>query len=342
MAQNNPSSHRLARDEDGAETVISTVLLLGIMITVSGAMLAWGIPMIQRNEALASYSATLGSFEGLEAQLEVVVAQGEGASRTAAVSSSAGVINLNGKSDMWLMIWTYVDWAELTFWEFEKDQTGFLVQDLSRPLGSPPKNWQVTVNWSENGTSATKGLVGTRVDFGVVLEPPLTGTVHAGNGTAVGGFKWFETDAVKYRYPSVGGTYSIHMANGGLVVREPGINPRVANGPMILSQDDEDGKSSYLVNLVALNSTDAPFNAVTAGNFYISMTNQGSQLYMPDPIHSLKFQFLGQGRKGWLAYFRSNEGFLASNTADEVGYTQDEPFQLSIIETEVKIRLGFR
>lgn len=342
MALNHPSSYRLARDEDGAETVISTVLLLGIMITISGAMLAWGIPLLQRNEALASYSATLGSFEGLEAQMEVVVTQGEGASRTGALSSSAGVITLNGKSDVWLMIWSYVDWAELTFREFERDQTGFVVQDLLQPLGTPSKNWQVTIDWAENGTSTTKGIDGTRVDYGVVMEPPLSGTVRAGNGTLVGGFKWFETDAIKYRYPSIGGTYSIQMVNGGLVVREPGLNPRVATAPMVLSQENDNGKLSFLINLVNLNSTNAPFNSVTAGNFYISMTNQGSQVSMPDPIYAIKFQFLGQGRKGWLSYFRADEGFLVSNIVDEVGYTQDQPFQLSMIETEVKIRLGFR
>ena len=342
MATNHPSSRRLAPDEDGAETVISTVLILGIMITVSGTMLAWGIPMLQRNEALASYSATLGGFEGLKAQMDVVVAQGEGASRTAALSSSAGVITLNGNSDQWLMVWTCVDWAELAFREFEKEQTGFEVQDLSHPVGTPPRNWQVTVDWPGNGTSATRGLTGIRVDFGVVLEPPLSGSVRAGNGTLVGGFRWFETDAVKYRYPSIGGTYSIQLTNGGLVVREPGIDPRVNTGPMVVSQDTGNRKSSYLVNLISLNSTGAPFSAVTAGNFFISMTNQDAQVHMPDPIYALKFQFLGQGRKGLLAYFRAEEGFLDSNIADEVGYSQSEPFQFSMIETEVKIRLGFR
>ncbi len=322
--------------------MISTVLLLAIMISVSGAMLAWGIPTLQRNEALASYSATLGTFEGLEAQMEAVITQGEGASRSAGVSTSAGVITLNGKSDQWLMIWTYVSWAELSFRDFGKEQTGFSVMDLTRPAGTPPINWKINLFWPENSTSMTRGLTGILVDFGVELAPPLNGTVEAANGTLIGGFRWFHNDAIKYVYPSVGGSYSINLLNGGLMVKEPGIRPRVYNAPLVVSQEENRSLNSILLNLVRLNSSTSQFNTAASGNFFISMTNSGAEIVTSESVYSLKMQFLGSGRRGWLSYFRGEEGFLSTKTSDEVGRTQNEPFQLLLIETEVQVRLGFR
>lgn len=343
MAPNkHPPPRRLARDEAGAESIISTVLLLAIMISVSGGMLAWGIPQLQRSEALASFTATHSNFEALEGQMEAVLMQGEGASRTGGIASSAGLITLNSKGDRWLMVWTLVDWAELSLTDVALEQTSFKVQDLTSAFGVPPQNWRVTLTWPANGTTLEVGLQNGRAEFGTPLTPPLEGTVQTANNTIVGGFRWFDPDVIKYRYPSVTGVYAIQLANGGVLVKEPGAIYRVTNAPLVLGQGPGQPLRSMVFNLVELNSSSSPVNIVTAGRWTISLSNAGSTVIAPDPVYALHLQFFGPAKKAWLNYFYLDHGFIRSSTQDEVSVSQAEPFNLMIIETEIQIRFGVR
>ena len=57
----------LPRDEDGVSQVIGTILIMVMMITIVGTMLAWGIPQIQNNEAWAQYTTTRSNLLNLDA-----------------------------------------------------------------------------------------------------------------------------------------------------------------------------------------------------------------------------------------------------------------------------------
>ena len=51
--------------EEGVSPIIGTVLILGIMVTITGTMLAWGIPQIQESEAYAIYREGYGGSNWL-------------------------------------------------------------------------------------------------------------------------------------------------------------------------------------------------------------------------------------------------------------------------------------
>ena len=55
----------LGKSEDAVSPVIGTVLILAIMITITGTMLAWGIPQIQESEAYAIYTSAHNNFLNL-------------------------------------------------------------------------------------------------------------------------------------------------------------------------------------------------------------------------------------------------------------------------------------
>ena len=60
------------------------------MVSITGTMLAWGIPQIQQSEAYAIYTSAQNNFLNFDADLDQVLIQGEGSSRSSTVSFSAG------------------------------------------------------------------------------------------------------------------------------------------------------------------------------------------------------------------------------------------------------------
>ena len=52
----------LSESEDAISPIIGTVLILAIMVSITGTMLAWGIPQIQESEAYAIYTSAQNNF----------------------------------------------------------------------------------------------------------------------------------------------------------------------------------------------------------------------------------------------------------------------------------------
>ena len=48
----------LSNSEDAVSPIIGTVLILAIMVSITGTMLAWGIPQIQESEAYAIFTSS--------------------------------------------------------------------------------------------------------------------------------------------------------------------------------------------------------------------------------------------------------------------------------------------
>ena len=76
----------LSDSEDAISPIIGTVLILAIMVSITGTMLAWGIPQIQESEAYAIYTSAQNNFLNFDADLDQVIVQGEGSSRSSTAS----------------------------------------------------------------------------------------------------------------------------------------------------------------------------------------------------------------------------------------------------------------
>ena len=59
--------------EEAVSPVIGTVLIMAMMVTIVGTMLAWGIPQVQDNEAWAQYATTRSNLLNLDADLDQVL-----------------------------------------------------------------------------------------------------------------------------------------------------------------------------------------------------------------------------------------------------------------------------
>ena len=68
----------ISDSEEAISPIIGTVLILAIMVSITGTMLAWGIPQIQESEAYAIYTSAQNNFLNFDADLDQVIVQGEG------------------------------------------------------------------------------------------------------------------------------------------------------------------------------------------------------------------------------------------------------------------------
>ncbi len=100
------------KSEDGVSPIIGTILILGIMVTITGTMLVWGIPQIQQSEAYAIYTSAQNNFLNFDADMDQVILQGTGSSRTSTVSFSSGTFVLRENLDEMRYYYTTVPWSD--------------------------------------------------------------------------------------------------------------------------------------------------------------------------------------------------------------------------------------
>ena len=100
-----------SNSEDAVSPIIGTVLILAIMVSITGTMLAWGIPQIQESEAYAIYTSAQNNFLNFDADLDQVIVQGEGSSRSSTVSFSAGTFVYRENLDEMRYYYETTNWS---------------------------------------------------------------------------------------------------------------------------------------------------------------------------------------------------------------------------------------
>ncbi len=208
------------KSEDGVSPIIGTVLILGIMVSITGTMLAWGIPQIQQSEAYAIYTSAQNNFLNFDADMDQVILQGTGSSRTSTVSFSSGTFVLRENLDEMRYYYTTVSWSDPKIIGVKSGAKTFAMTDSKAIVN----DYSVSLTYP-NGTSWT-GTTSSRLVTGfpeIVYGVKATYT-STENTTQIGGFFVYGVDSLSYKYSSVSGIYKIRMFNGGLVDKDPGAN----------------------------------------------------------------------------------------------------------------------
>ena len=344
----------LSKSEDAVSPVIGTVLILAIMITITGTMLAWGIPQIQQSEAYAIYTSAQNNLLNFDADLDHVILQGEGASRTSTVSFSSGSFVERSNLDEIRYYYTTVPWSTPKIVGVENGVTKFAMTDESFVVS----DYRITITYP-NGTEWT----GTTSDNLVTGFPALVYGVVATytsttNDTLVGGFFIYGTDSLSYKYSSVSGVFKMRMFNGGIVSKEPGGPFFVTSKPLIYTVSNSDSYDSFTIYQTDYNMSSSS-KSLTAGNFIFDARNQGGNDNLVE-VYSLRIGFSGDSSTALQTYYTStanNLGFkrtIFSFTPSEsligtslgfeedVTYTQATPFDFRILERTINVKFNLR
>ena len=343
----------VGKSEDAVSPVIGTVLILAIMITITGTMLAWGIPQIQQSEAYAIYTSAQNNLLNFDADLDHVITQGEGASRTSTVSFSSGTFVKRDNLDEMRYYYTTVAWSDPKIVGVKEGSTDFAMLDRNEVVD----DYRVTLSYpntcydSENNEVKYKILTQEGCeDVGYTWVPDgtqWTGTTSAGivseflypltygtsatysstaNTTQVGGFYIYGSDALSYRYSSVSGVFKMRMFNGGMFADEPGGGFYTASSPLTRTISDSESYKSFTVYQTDYTISSAA-KSLSAGNFIFDARNEGGNDISLE-VYSVRIGVTGETSEGLKNYYTNDLDFKAQTdnfftTADSVLLAKD-------------------
>ncbi|HJM16969.1 MAG TPA: hypothetical protein QGI59_00500 [Candidatus Poseidoniia archaeon] len=341
----------LGKSEDAVSPVIGTVLILAIMITITGTMLAWGIPQIQQSEAYAIYTSSQNNLLNFDADLDHVILQGEGASRTSTVSFSSGSFVERSNLDEIKYYYTTVSWSDPTIVGVGNGATKFAMMDSK----SEVSDYKITITYP-NGTewmgTTSEHIVSGFPELVYGVQATYTSTV---NTTQVGGFYIYGTDSLSYMYSSVSGVFKMRMFNGGVVSKEPGGPFFVSSKPLVRSVSDSEGYDSLTFYQTDYNISSSA-KSLTAGNFIFDARNQGGRDVSLD-VYSVRVGFSGDSSLALRNYYNNQLGFSlrtfyftpaeslvgsSMGFEEDVIFSQASNFDFRILERTINVKFNLR
>jgi hypothetical protein len=348
----------LTNSDEAVSPVIGTILILAIMLTVTGTMLAWGIPQIQQNEAYAIYTSAQNNLLNFDADLDHVISQGEGASRTSTISFSSGTFVQLENLDEIRYYYTAVPWSDSKIIGVKKGTESFAIMDNLETVD----DYRITLVYP-NGTQ----WIGDSIDSYVSGFPALDYGVKATytstiNSTQVGGFFIYGTDSLSYKYASVSGVFKMRMLNGGVVSKEPGGQFYVSSQPLTRSVINEEIDQQDSYDSLTLYQTDynmsSSIKSLMAGNFVFDIRNQGGTDTSLN-IYSLRIAFDGESSDAFERYYVKDNNFEytqyyfskedsvtvyneLSTSEIDVEYSQSTPFDFRLLERTIHVKFSLR
>ena len=364
----------LGKSEDAVSPVIGTVLILAIMITITGTMLAWGIPSIQESEAYSIYTSSQNNLLNLDADLDHVILQGEGASRTSTVSFSSGSFVERSDKDQIRYYYTTVSWSDPKIVGVKNGATMFGMLDDKEVVD----DYTVTLTYPDDdgviSDDSIKWIGYTSSEHIVSGFPALVSGVQAtynstANSTQIGGFFIYGVDSLSYQYSSVSGVFKMRMFNGGIISKVPGGTFGFTSQPLILSilsnTDQQNHSDSAPYDSLTFYETDYDLTSsvknVQGGNFIMDTRNQGGNDISLD-VYSIRIGFSGDCSsyqvkqyyyKNWnFVYndylFTPDQGltlasnFGVSNAEEDIVYSQTSAFDFRILERTINVDVKLR
>ena len=354
----------LGKSEEAVSPVIGTVLILAIMITITGTMLAWGIPSIQESEAYSIYTSSQNNLLNLDADLDHVILQGEGSSRTSTVSFSSGSFVQRSDKDQIRYYYTTVSWSDPKIVGVKNGATMFGMLDNKEVVDDYTVTLTYPMALAELGNS-TQWTGYTSSDHIVTGFPALVSGVQAtynstANSTQIGGFFIYGVDALSYQYSSVSGMFKMRMFNGGIISKEPGGTFGFTSQPLIRSISDSgsyDSLTFYQTNHALTSS----MKNVQGGNYIIDTRNQGGKDISLD-VYSIRIGFSGDCSSYQVRQFYSqnwnfvqneylftadqgpilDKHFGKGNAEEDIVYYQTSAFDFRILERTINVDVNLR
>ena len=341
----------LTDSEDAISPIIGTVLILAIMVSITGTMLAWGIPQIQESEAYAIYTSAQNNFLNFDADLDQVIIQGEGSSRSSTVSFSAGTFVHRENLDEIRYYYETTSWSSFEILGVKNGATMFAIIDNKEVID----NFDITILYP-NGTILE---VESSAFIASGFPPLVYGTsatyTSTDNNTVVGGFFIYGVDSLSYKYSSVSGVYKMRLFNGGIVTREPGGIFFVSSKPIIRSISAADSYESLVLYQTDYNMTTGA-KSLTGGNYNFEARNQGGK-DSSIKVFNVRMGFSGDSSVALKNYYStywsfgsdtytisSTQSTAAANMGfeEDIYYSQDTAFDFRILERTIHVTFNLR
>ena len=321
-------------DDDAVTPVIGTVLILAITLVVTGALLSWGIPNLQSNEAYANYMTCYNNLLNLQHDIEDVATQGEGTSRISSVSLSAGDATFKKDSETFSFVYTTNSSVILDTEGLSNGSDFLRIYDLENILVT----FNVTIIYPDN-EEAQYTTSDNEIFLSRNLVSDTSGIISDVNGTELGGFILLGVDELYYNYKYVAGVYSMSLISGSTIAKEPFSPPYLISPPLTLGSLETGTISFYSVNLDLTNSR---YSAIGTGNYEISLRNQGGSIQSYTSIYHLRLHISGDFQTPLYYGYQSYFDFEKDPFGNEIYLNSDTPIDFRLLERNVGVSVSLR
>jgi len=267
----------------------------------------------------------------LDADLDQVLLQGEGASRSTTESIGLGTFVVRDSPDTLVISYSSVGWIELATRSLSIGDTSFRLADLQENVTV----FNVTLSYPDGSSWSGSSDEGMLSDFPAAVSGLRGSVSDASNSTTLGGFWLYRDDALSYRYASTAGLFQMRMVNGGLLAREPGGSHFFEGRPLVRGIGALDALTFYQVTY---NNSGSPYTALTGpSNFDFQLRNQGGRDHDPVAAYTVRLAVEGSGQAAYYSFFNDEWGFSRDFQQDEVYLQQSAPLDLRIYERTVHV-----
>lgn len=284
----------IIRDLDAVSPIVSAVMLLLIMISLVGAILAWGIPLIRDKEADTKYDASLNYFKALDATIEDLIYSGNGTTRTVNLAISDGNIFVEKSDKRWVVSYSLNN-KSISFSGLE-DNDGIF------EINYEEKNLKIEIyhpNGYELGKpkiyNTTKSLISTNESFNETIHAKIYNSTME-----IAEFWLFDTDSITHKMP-VG---YIKEENFAVTTNYPALGKMyVKNPPLIVEH-----RNSVSLSMLQLSSSG--IGSGGRGNYGATLKLKDAMLCHSGNIYNLTIQIYGKHNLDWYRYLYQNHKFL--------------------------------
>lgn len=336
-------------DNDGVSPIISMILIISIMLLVTGALLAWGVPTIQRMEADAQYRNARNNMEVIDVTIEDLLQEGEGATRTERVVFSGGQVLIKSSSERWILSYSLTD-VDVVYSGLDDGDSLFAINS-SVPLVN------VSVYWPQ-GDDFSRYVPYFNISGTTVIDAfeDLVGLVlievrDASDNVPISRLWLFDIGCIIYKMASPIGEFTIKEVNGALLTDTPG-------GESILSESSgtiERVGESLLLTMIPLSPSGATSGG--AGSYSLSFKSVYVGIRESSDVYFLRVQIYDLNNERWnetwydhfiqdwnyASSHRLTQGFEGFVPDDEgVIYQADEAIELKLVESVIDVDMERR
>ena len=321
-------------DEDAVTPVIGTVLILAITLLVTGALLSWGIPNLQSNEAYANYMTCYNNLLNLQHDIGDVATQGEGASRISSVSLSAGDAVFKKDSETFSFVYTTNSSVILDTEGLSNGSDFLRIYDLDNNLDI----FNVTITYPDN-EEARYTTSNNEIILSRNIVSDTSGIISDVNGEELGGFILIGVDELAYSYKSVAGVYYMSLISGSTIAKEPSSQPYLISAPLALGSLESGTISFYSVDL---DITSSRYSAIGTGNYEVALRNTGGSVQTFTSIYHLRLHISGDFQTPLYYGYQSYFDFEKDPFGNEIYIDSDTPIDFRLLERKIDVSVSLR
>lgn len=281
----------IRRDNNGVSPIISGVLLLLIMISIVGAILAWGVPMLTKKEADNKYDASLNYFKALDATIDDLIYCGNGTTRTVNIAISDGNIFVEEEDRRWLVSYSFNN--KSIYFSGLEDKDGIFEIEYEE------KNLRVEIYHPNNLELGNPNIYNTTTGI-VDTDENINGTIHAkiySIGVEIAEFWLFDIDSIVHKMPAG----FIKVENAAVTTNYPELGEiDVKTHPLIIENNDES------VSLSMLQLSNSGIGSGGSGNYAVTLKLEEVILRQSGEQYNLTIQIFGDHKADWYNYIHLN------------------------------------